>query len=152
MSWEKREPVSNLVVLGDGEGNVKRVGGLLFSVVADGKYPDRNNYRLVQQDGTVLTLAGSASLNNQIHAADVGRFVKCEFMGWGKSANGRFKDINVLVWTGEPNDAMKAWPKYDEAQKNADTKPAPAPAPAPDYEDAVTPEELDSADPDDLPF
>lgn len=138
MTWEKREPVSNLVVLGDDENNVKKVGGLLLAVVKDAKYENRSNYQLVQKDGEVLTLAGSASLNNQIHATDVGKFLKAEFKGWGRSANGRFKEIEVLIWEGEPTDDMKNWPRFKDAQKKAAE-------PEPVHHDEPEPD-------DDLPF
>lgn len=131
MSWEKREPVSNLVVLGDDENNAKKVGGLLLAVVKDAKYANRSNYQIVQKDGTVSTLAGSASLNNQIHEGDVGKFIKAEFKGWGKSPNGRYKEIEVLIWEGEPTEDMKNWPRFKDAQKKA-SQPDPEPAPEPD--------------------
>src|ERR1700737_4564135 len=97
MSWEKREPVTNLDVLGDDEGNRKKVGGLLIGLPKDRMYPDKVNYEIVQKDGEVLVLAGSASLRNQIGEADIGHFIKCEFTGWGKSPNGKFKAIDVFV-------------------------------------------------------
>lgn len=142
MTWEKREPVSNLVVLGDDENNIKKTGGLLLAVVKDSKYQNRSNYQIVQKDGTVITLAGSASLNNQIHAEDVGKFLKAEFKGWGKSANGRFKEIEVLIWEGEPTEDMKNWPRFKDAQKKS-SQPDPEPAPEPDE---------DFSGDEDLPF
>lgn len=141
MTWEKREPVSNLVVLGDDENNIKKTGGLLLAVVKDSKYQNRSNYQIVQKDGTVITLAGSASLNNQIHAEDVGKFLKAEFKGWGKSANGRFKEIEVLIWEGEPTDEMKNWPRFKDAQKKASQS-----EPEPEYHDET------EDDDQDLPF
>lgn len=114
MTWTKREAVTNLVVLGDGEGQKKKVGGLLIGTPADRGYPDKVNYELVQQSGEVLLLSGSASLARQIGVGDIGKFIKCEFAGWGKSANGKFKAVDVNVWDGEPNEQMKAWPMYAE--------------------------------------
>lgn len=148
MSWEKREPVTNLAVLGDEEGNKKKVGGLLVGCPKDRMYPDKTNYELVQQDGEVLVLSGSASLRNQIGEADIGKFIKCEFTGWGRSANGKFKAIDVFVYDGEPTDVMKKWPRYGEIQKNG--KPVAATKTA-----VETDEDLPGAleqEEDDLPF
>jgi hypothetical protein len=100
MTWTKREPVTNLVVLGDEEGNKKKVGGLLIGCPKDRMYPEKTNYELVQQDGEVQVLSGSASLRNQIGEGDIGKFVKMEFTGWGKSANGKYKAIEVNIWDG----------------------------------------------------
>lgn len=114
MTWTKREAVTNLVVLGDGEGQKKKVGGLLIGTPADRGYPDKVNYELVQRDGEVHLLSGSASLARQIGVGDIGKFIKCEFAGWGKSANGKFKAIDVFVFDGEPTEDMKKWPLYAE--------------------------------------
>lgn len=145
MTWTKREPVTNLVVLGDEEGNKKKVGGLLIGCPRDRMYPDKTNYELVQQDGEVQVLSGSASLRNQIGEADIGRFVKCEFTGWGKSANGKYKAIEVQVYEGEPTDAMKKWPRFAEFQKNGKKAPV-TQKQVEDEFDAAPVEE------DDLPF
>lgn len=121
MGWDKREPVTNLAILGDEEGNKKKVGGLLIGIPRDKGY-DKANYEIVQQDGEVIVLSGSASLARQISEADVGHFIKCEFTGWGKSPNGKFKAIDVFVYDGEPTDVMKKWPRYAEFQKNGNGK------------------------------
>lgn len=149
MTWQKREPVTNLVVLGDEEGNKKKVGGLLIGCPKDRMYPDKTNYELVQEDGEVAVLSGSASLRNQIGESDIGKFIKCEFTGWGKSANGKYKAIDVNIWEGEVTDArMKAWPRYAEFAPNGNGKKA-----------AVTKKEVADTfdaepvqDEDDLPF
>lgn len=113
MAWTKREAVSNLAILGDDpENNVTKIAGLLLGIEQDRMYPEKQNYRIGQKDGDVLLLSGSASLGRQISERDVGKFLKCEFTGWGRSANGRFKMIEVNIWDGEPTDAMKAWPGY----------------------------------------
>lgn len=151
MAWAKREPVTNLVVLGDEEGNVKKTGGLLIGCPKDRMYPDKTNYELVKQDGEVVTLSGSASLRNQIGEGDIGKFVKMEFTGWGKSANGKYKAIDVFVYDGEPTDAMKQWPRYAEFANGA-KKPAPVKAaakPSDDFEEF--PGALNDDD-DSLPF
>lgn len=149
MSWEKREPVTNLVVLGDEEGNKKKAGGLLVGCPKDRMYPDKTNYELLQQDGEVQVLSGSASLRNQIGEADIGKFVKMEFTGWGKSPNGKYKAIEVFVFTGEPNDVMKAWPRFaDFHGKNG--KP-PVAAKTAVETDETFPGALEEDD-DDLPF
>lgn len=152
MTWAKREAVTNLVVLGDGEDHKRRVGGLLIGVPHDRMYPEKVNYELVQKDGEVIILSGSASLGRQINEHDVGKFVKCEFTGWGKSANGKFKVIDVNVWEGEPTEDMKKWPRYAEFQaavKQNGKKAAPAPAPKDDdFDDFSREPEPD----DDLPF
>lgn len=159
MSWAKREAVTNLVILGDGEDHKKKVGGLLIATPFDRMYPDKMNYVIVQSDGEEIVLSGSASLGRQLSDRDVGKFVKCEFAGWGKSANGKFKIIDVNVWEGEPNDAMRAWPRFAEfqtatiAQKKAaangkqpKAEPAKEPDDFEDFPNALTEED------DDLPF
>jgi hypothetical protein len=155
MTWTKREPVTNLVVLGDEEGNKKKVGGLLIGCPKDRMYPDKTNYEIVQKDGEVQVLSGSASLRNQIGESDIGKFIKCEFTGWGKSANGKYKAIDVNVWDGEPDATMKAWPRYAEFANGATKKAAPAAtktkAAAPVDEFEEFPGALRDED-DDLPF
>lgn len=153
MTWTKREAVTNLVVLGDEEGNRKKVGGLLIGCPKDRMYPEKTNYELVQQDGEVQVLSGSASLRNQLGEADIGKFVKMEFTGWGRSANGKYKAIEVFVYDGEPTEAMKKWPRYAEfAHGNGKAKavaPAKAAPKADDFEEF--PGALQDED-DDLPF
>lgn len=129
MGWHKREPASDLVILGDGEGQIERIGGLLVGVIPDPRYPDNRRYELVQQNGESRFVAGSASINSQMGPGDVGKFVKLTFQGWAKGSRGqRFKDIEVLVWEGEPNADMKKWPRYGEF----DGTPMPSEAPIED--------------------
>lgn len=142
MGWDKREAVSNLVILGDEEGHKKKVGGLLIGMPHDKTYPDKVNYEIVQRDGETITLSGSASLSRQINDGDLGKFIKCEFEGWGRSGNGKFKIIAVNVWEGEPTDDMKAWPGYAEINKPKAAAPVAASRP-------VT---VPADEPDDLPF
>lgn len=157
-SWTKREPVQNLVILGDDPENKKKASGLLAALVQDRMYPDKTNYELVQKSGDSVLLSGSASLARQIGPGDVGKFIKCEFTGWGKSPNGKFKAIDVFVWDAEPTAEMKAWPRWSELQAKANSgngakgsapakQPAPATAPLEEFEDFP-----DDADNDDLPF
>lgn len=150
MSWGKREPTSNLVILGDDEGCVKRVGGLLVRMIQDQQYPQRQNYEIVQKNGESIMVAGSASLSRQIFPADVGKFLKAEFTGWGKSPNGKFKQIEVNVWEGDLNDDMKKWPRIGEFTNG---KPPVAAKAAAKRDDDFSdfPEALDDAD-SDLPF
>jgi hypothetical protein len=116
MAWTKREAGGNLVTLGDGEGDVRKISGLLMGCPPDRTYTDRRNYHLVQKNGDTLVLAGSASLSRQLSEDDIGKFVKCQFTGWGRSANGKYKAIEVAVWDGDVTPEMRAWPHYVEAQ------------------------------------
>ena len=143
MGWSKREVSANLVILGDAEGNVKSVGGLLAGISPDPRYPDNRRYELVQKDGSSKSLAGSASINSQLGVGDVGKFVKLAFTGWGHSANGRFKEISVEVFEGEATDDMKKWPRWSEFQNGAKAKVKASAEPLP-------PEP--SGEDDDLPF
>jgi len=152
MSWQKRESVSsNLVTLGDDEGHVKRVSGLLAAVRQDPNPKYKNPvYELVQKNGDSVLLAGSASLSRQIFETDIGKFLKAEFLKWGTSPNGKFKEIEVNIWDGEPTDAMKAWPRWKEFQKNG---AATAKTSAVRDEGEQFGETTESLDPDDdLPF
>lgn len=141
MSWTKREAVTNLVILGDAEGNAKKIAGLLIGTPADKGYPDKVNYEIVKKDGEVVVLSGSASLARQINSADVGKFIKCEFTGWGKSPNGKFKAIDVNVWEGDVTPEMKAWPMYadfkvaTQAEKKAATPAKAAVTAGDDFDD-----------------
>lgn len=145
MGWSKREVSANLVILGDAEGQVTKVGGLLAGVVPDPRYPDNRRYELVQKDATSKVVAGSASINSQLGPADVGKFVKLTFEGWGKSANGRFKEITVEVYEGEATGEMKSWPRFAELQDGHRSKKAASAVPDPE------PPDEDETD-DDLPF
>lgn len=119
MTWTKRELASDLVILGDAEGQVAKAGGLLASVVPDPRYPDNRRYELVQQNGESRWVAGSAAINCQIGPADVGKFVKLVFNGWATGGRSRYKDIEVHVWEGELTPQMKNWPRYAELQDGA---------------------------------
>ena len=116
MSWEKREAMTNLVVLGEAEGHVRKCSGLLAECPFDKMYPDKMNYVIIQKSGEEVVLSGSASLGRQLIPTDIGKFVKCEFTGWGRSANGKYKVIEVNIWQGEPNAEMLKWPRYAEVQ------------------------------------
>jgi len=163
MSWTKREAVTDLVILGDGEGCVKKVGGLLAGIVPDSGYPDKVNYKIVKQDGEEITLSGSASLSRQLNERDIGHFIKAEFTGWGKSPNGKFKAIEVFVYDGEPTEVMRAWPRFKEFQGSNGKPPvaqkaAPKPAggvntdwPGELGDDDAFPGALEDEE-DDLPF
>ena len=144
MGWSKREVSANLVILGDAEGNVKSVGGLLANVSPDPRYPDNRRYELVQKDGTSKSLAGSASINSQLGIGDVGKFVKLSFTGWGHSSNGRFKEISVEVWEDAVTEDMKKWPRWAEFQNGATKAKASGEPP--------TPEQPAEDDDDSLPF
>lgn len=140
--WQKREAVTtNLVVMGDGEGQAKKVGGLLIGTPMDKQYPDKMNYTIVRQNGEEITLGGNATLGRQITAADVGKFIKCEFIKWERGGNGKYKVIEVFVYNGEPTPQMKAWPRWEEFQ----APKAPAPAPASAHQEV-------GPDDDELPF
>ena len=150
MGWEKRESVNeDLVILGDDPTkNKRKVAGLLASVKPDRTYKDNFNYELVQKDGTSISLAGSASINRMLSADDVGKFIRAEFTGWGSSPNGRFKQIEVQVWSGEITEDMKKWPRWAELQNGRGEKPAVASRNDDDFASATA----SDPDDDDLPF
>src|SRR5665647_341083 len=114
MAWEKKEVAQNMIYLGDEEDQKRKCSGLLVAVPVDALFPPKRNYVLVQRNGEELTLSGSASLGRQLTEHDIGKFIQAEFTGWGKSANGKFRVIEVNVWQGEPTPAMKAWPRFGE--------------------------------------
>lgn len=154
MAWTKRDIPSDLVILGSEEGQVKKAGGLLTGLVQNTTYPEKTDYAFVKQNGDTFVLSGSASLHRQLSPNDVGRFVKVEFVGWGKAANGKFKQIEVSVYEGEPTDDMKKWPRYQELNSGNGAKKPQAPATRPG---AVTATDDDfggsgSTEDDDLPF
>ena len=113
--WRKREAQADLVILGDGEEHVKKVGGLLVGVKQSVAYPENLIYELVQKNGKSQFVAGCASLMKQLYPRDVGKFAKIEFDGWGTSKNGKFKMVTVFVVEPEDvTDEMKLWPRYGE--------------------------------------
>jgi hypothetical protein len=157
MSWGKREVVDNFITLGESEGDVTKVGGILTRFVENRHFTQpKTDYEFMGKDGKLAVLSGSASLARQIHAEDIGKFFKAEFDGWGSSANGKFKKIAVYIWDGEPNDAMRAWPEFEryygkQPAKNGSPPVAKAAAKSgpDDFDDP--PAGLDERD-DDLPF
>jgi hypothetical protein len=159
MSWGKREVVNNFISLGDGDDDVTKTGGILTRIVKNSHY-DKMDYEFVGKDGELAVLSGQATLARQISPDDMGKFFKAEFKGWGKSANGKYKVIEVYIWDGEPNEAMKAWPKFATyyGKKSADhTGPSAAKKLAEkvrdDFDDfADPPKALAKAEDDDLPF
>lgn len=146
MGWTKREVENDLVILGDAEGHVKQAGGLLVGIKPDPQYPNNRRYSLVRENGEEFVIPGSASINRQLSVNDIGHFIKLEFVGWGKSPNGKFKEIAVHVWDGEPTEKMTKWPRFGEFQKNGTSTKNTAPE---DFEDM--PEPLQPED-DGLPF
>jgi hypothetical protein len=144
----KREVAENFVALGDGEGEVKKVGGILVRFVENNHFDKpKTDYEYLDKNGNMQLLSGSASLARQINGGDLGKFFKAEFIGWGKSARGKFKNIAVYIWDGEPTDDMRKWPKFEDYYKGTGA------APAKRFEDKpaaiVKGEEQDD---DDLPF
>lgn len=158
MGWKKQEVTAGTYVsLGDDEDSVSKFGGLLLKLEQNTKYPEKIDYVVVKKDGEIIKLSGSASLARQLGSAHVGCFFKAEFLGWGKSGNGKFKQIEVHIWDGDLTPEMEAWPMLAEARANAKagTK-APAPAgkkkPEPEGDDfGDIPSALRASD-DDLPF
>lgn len=157
MSWGKREVVDNFVTLGDGEADVSKTGGILTRFVENNHFAQpKTDYEFVGKDGALAVLSGSASLARQIHAEDLGKFFKAEFEGWGSSGKGKFKKIAVYIWNGEPNEAMKAWPKFSEYYGKAASNGASAKETAKkvrdDFDDFANPPKQLQDDTDDLPF
>ena len=150
MSWKERT-MEDAVGVGDdkAKGQRLKVGGLLKAVreTDTGKM-----YVLVQKDGDELQVWGSAAIDNQIrHDADIGKFVKMEFVGWGTSKRGmKFKQIAVSVWDGEPTPEMQKWPQYQELQKLVRSGDRPDIDNGPPLTDADYTGEPE--DEDDLPF
>lgn len=122
MGWVKREPIVDLLILDDGEGHATKVGGLLIGIPHDRGY-DKDNYEIVTKSGDVVILSGSASLQRQITAEDIGKFLTIEFTGWGKSPNGKFKSYEVNIWDGPLTDSMKRWPKPASPDATGNGKP-----------------------------
>jgi hypothetical protein len=151
MSWGKREVNNNFVALGDEDGQVAKVGGILVRLVKNTHFENKTDYEFVGKDGELTLLSGSASLARQLSESDVGKFFKAEFEGWGKSANGKFKQIAVYVWDGEPNDAMKAWPRFKDFYGKRPTTVYGKPQPK-DDDFETAPAGLDRDGDDDLPF
>jgi len=152
MSWQKREVPTNLVILGDAEGNVASTGGLLASVTPDPRYPDNRRFLLIGKDGDEKLVAGFTALNNQLGAADVGKFIKLTFGGWGKSANGRFKIVEVQVWDGEPSSEMVKWLGIKGATRFRDLQQVKGAHQAPATGSLEEPPPGDPDDDDSLPF
>lgn len=148
MGWEKREvEAGNLVILGDEDQQVKRAAGLFVAIKAN-PVPSYKNpvYELVQKSGDSILVAGSASTERQLFETDIGKFVKLEFLGWGKSNNGKFKMIEVHVWNDEPTEDMKKWPRYDEFANK------PVAVAAGDKNDFSQKSKAQEPEDDDLPF
>jgi hypothetical protein len=159
MGFVKREVAENFVSLGEGEGDVRQVGGILTRFV-ENKHFDKpkTDYEFIDKNGELQVLSGSASLARQIHSEDLGKFFKATFEGWGKSANGKFKQIAVFIWEGELNPAMKAWPKLDQYYGKRPTtialvgRVAPKPAATDDFDEMPEPIQQGQVEDDDLPF
>lgn len=115
MGFVKREVLDNLVILGDDDGNVQKAGGLLTRLVPNTQFDKpKTDYEYVDKNGDLKVIGGGATLARQITPADVGKFFKVEFEGWGKSGNGKFKKISVYMWDGEATEDMKKWPRFAE--------------------------------------
>ena len=156
MGFVKREVVDNLVILGDDEGNVQKAGGILTRLVLNTSFEKpKTDYEYVDKSGELKVIGGGATLARQITPADVGKFFKVEFEGWGKSANGKFKKISVYMWDGELTDAMKQWPRFREFYGKAAPAPVSANAKAAAAKIRDDFDEMPAAlqaDDDDLPF
>jgi len=149
--WTRRDGASNLVVLGDGEGQVTKVQGLLANITPDPRFPDNKRFAVVQRDGTEVTVAGSAAINSAVGLQDVGKFLRLEFEGWQKGRNGQFKAIKVEVYDGEATDTMRQWPRWAELNSKEPRKQSRAAKPAL-AEPPIADPDPDEEEDDDLPF
>lgn len=148
MTWKERN-MESAVGLGDdkAKGQRTKVGGLLAAV----RESDTGKiYTLIQKNGEELDVWGSVAIDNQVrHDADIGKFVKFEFVGWGTSKRGmKFKEIVVSVWDGEPTSEMRKWPRYEEIQQQVRAGDRPQVDNGPPHTDDDDPGEPE----DDLPF
>lgn len=161
MGFVKREVAENFISLGDGEGDAQQVGGILTRFVPNSHFSKpKTDYEFIDKAGATQLLSGSASLSRKIHAEDIGKFFKATFLGWKNSANGKYKDIDIAVWDGEPTEVMKAWPKFAQCYGKSSPLPVtavaakfaqPTPPPKDDFEDMPEPIRQGAID-DDLPF
>ena len=156
MTWKQRS-MDQAVGIGDDKAKGQRikVGGLLKAV----RETDTGRiYTLVQKDGDELDVWGSTAIDNQVrYDADIGKFMKFEFQGWGTSKRGmKFKEVAVYIWDGEPTSEMRKWPQYEEIQQHVRSGDRPSIDNGPPHTDDDAPPD-DSDDPgyppeDDLPF
>ncbi|KKL24153.1 hypothetical protein LCGC14_2418190 [marine sediment metagenome] len=145
--WKKRE-ITEGVGIGAEDGQRKKVGGLLAEIRVDVGKNHSNVYELIQKDGDSLQVWGSTTIDGKLNRSDIGKFVKLEYLGMVQGKSGRkYKDIDVAVWEGALNDAMKAWPRMGEFH---DAEQGNGGEPTEDFADF--PEALDEAEDDSLPF
>ena len=103
MEFVERRGSGMILVLGDGPDQIQHVEGALVSREPSSKFPNQFLYEFQTPDGEHLTVAGCGAVNARLSEADVGKYVKLDFVGWGKAPNGPFKNVRVLV--GKPRQA-----------------------------------------------
>ena len=101
--WIERRGSGAILVMGDEPGQLQEVEGVLRARRPSERYQGQYLYEIEKADGEHVTVAGTGAINARLIEHDVGKLVKLSFQGWGKSANGNFKDIRVLV--GKPRQA-----------------------------------------------
>ena len=112
--WKELQD-ANAISLGDGEGQHKQAGGLLVNILTDVGENHAIIYELVQKDGVVLPVWGSAAIDRQVGPHHIGKFIKMVFKGREPTSRGQdFKVIKTSIWDAPLNDDMLNWPRVGE--------------------------------------
>ena len=108
---------TDAVSLGEGDDQKKSVGGLLVEIRSSVGPNKSMMYDFVQEDGEILKVWGSSTIDGKITSNHIGKFVVLRFKRMETGQSGRpYKVIEVGVWDDDDNlsDRMKKWPRVEE--------------------------------------
>ena len=110
---QMEEVTGNLIVLGEKDGQVQSIGGVLKEIRPDRKYEGRSQYVLATPEGE-KTVAGCATLTNKIDESFIGFLLTFRYDGTGTTETGQsFKRVKVekskQPYHGEAADGVRPY-------------------------------------------
>ena len=89
---------SSYLIVGDGDGDVPEISGLLLEIQESGKFEGKKNFLIINSEGEEKIVCGNASIESKVNARCIGKIIQLRFLQWAKTEKGqRFKDIEVFV-------------------------------------------------------
>ena len=100
MTFRSRNTTSRFVKMGDdtSKGQLREVVGRLMDIRPSPKFPSNPLYDIRRDDGTMVSVAGTTTINNNLNKSDVGKRVRLVYRGEISGSSGAvYRDIEVCV-------------------------------------------------------
>ena len=119
--FEVREP-ANLLVIGEGKGQVDHFGALLVGIIADEQYPEKVRYQCIGSDQKEYEVAGNAALSKRIKRTDIGCIIKFHFLGMVQGQRNKYKNIEVAICPRHktPEGLIERFPRWHDFANEVD--------------------------------